>query len=411
MVLVAVVGVVLLALLFDFTNGFHDAANSTSTVVATRAMKPRHAVYMAAFFNFVALFVVGTAVANTVAKTVDVEALGYQSGGVPVGLGVAFGALLGAIFWNYLTWAVGMPSSSSHALIGGLLGAGLSAGGADVIKWSSIEKAALAIVISPLVAFTVAFLAMYLVALLQRVTHWSDDAKPFKWLQIISAAAVSFGHGANDAQKTMGVIAFALVSGGYLSVDDSIPLWVELSAYSMIAFGTMWGGWKIIETMGLRITKLNANSGVAANIGAVTSIFGATNLGIPISTTQAAAASVMGGGAAAGSGLNGRKIGEMVVAWIFTLPAAAVVGFLCFKLTTFPDPWGWVASLSAIGVLLGWAFRLMLHATNADDVEAMLPDEQSMHEYHPAPHPDLHPFEGPPHINHHDLEGQQEKPL
>ncbi len=410
MVLVAVVGVVLLALLFDFTNGFHDAANSTSTVVATRAMKPRHAVYMAAFFNFVALFVVGTAVANTVAKTVDVESLGYQSGGVPVGLGVAFGALLGAILWNYLTWAVGMPSSSSHALIGGLLGAGLSAGGADVIEWSSIEKAALAIVISPLVAFTVAFLAMYLVALLQRVTHLADDAKAFKWLQIVSAAAVSFGHGANDAQKTMGVIAFALVSGEYLGVDQGIPVWVELAAYSMIAFGTMWGGWKIIETMGLRITRLNANSGVAANIGAVTSIFGATNLGIPISTTQAAAASVMGGGAAAGSGLNARKIGEMVVAWIFTLPAAAVVGFVAFKLTTFPDPWGWVASLTAITALLTWAWRLMRHATDADDIAAMLPPEAEMHEYHTVPHPDLHPYEGPPHINHHDVELHPEKP-
>ncbi|HSO05510.1 MAG TPA: inorganic phosphate transporter [Candidatus Limnocylindrales bacterium] len=404
MVLVAVVGVVLLALLFDFTNGFHDAANSTSTVVATRAMKPRHAVYMAAFFNFAALFVVGTAVANTVAKTVDVEALGVQSGGVPMGLGVAFGALLGAIFWNYFTWSIGMPSSSSHALIGGLLGAGLSAGGLDVIKWSSIEKAALAIVISPLVAFTVAFLAMFLVGLLQRMTHWEDDAKPFKWLQIVSAAAVSFGHGANDAQKTMGVIAFALVSGGYITADSGIPVWVEIAAYSMIALGTMWGGWTIIETMGLRITKLNANSGVAANIGAVTSIFGATELGVPISTTQAAAASVMGSGAAAGTGLNGRKIGEMVIAWTFTLPAAAVVGFVAFKLTTFPDPWGWVASLSAIAVLGIWAGRLMMHAENADDIEQMLPSEAELHQYHTVPHPDLHPYEGPPHVNHHELE-------
>ena len=404
MVLVAVVGVVLLALLFDFTNGFHDAANSTSTVVATRAMKPRHAVYMAAFFNFAALFVVGTAVANTVAKTVDVEALGVQSGGVPMGLGVAFGALLGAIFWNYLTWSIGMPSSSSHALIGGLLGAGLSAGGLDVIKWSSIEKAALAIVISPLVAFTVAFLAMFLVGLLQRMTHWEDDAKPFKWLQIVSAAAVSFGHGANDAQKTMGVIAFALVSGGYISADSGIPVWVEIAAYSMIALGTMWGGWTIIETMGLRITKLNANSGVAANIGAVTSIFGATELGVPISTTQAAAASVMGSGAAAGTGLNGRKIGEMVIAWAFTLPAAAVVGFVAFKLTTFPDPWGWVASLSAIAALGIWAGRLMMHAENADDIEQMLPSEAELHQFHTVPHPDVHPYEGPPHINHHELE-------
>jgi PiT family inorganic phosphate transporter len=404
MILFAVVGIVGLALLFDFTNGFHDAANSTATVVATKALKPRTAVMMAAFFNFAALFVVGTTVANTVAKAVDVEELGVSSGGIPVGLAVAFGALVGAIFWNYFTWSIGMPSSSSHALLGGLLGAGLAAGGADVVKWSTVNKTALAIVLSPMVAFTIAFLAMFLVGLLQRVTHWEDDAKPFKWLQIASSAAVSFGHGANDAQKTMGVIAFALVSGGYLGVEDGIPVWVEISAYSMIAFGTLWGGWKIIETMGLRITKLNANSGVAANIGATTAIFGATELGIPISTTQAAAASVMGSGAASGSGLNFRKIGEMVVAWIFTVPAAGIVGFVVMKMTTLPDPWGWVVSLSAIAVLLMWAARLMWHAENADDIEAMLPTDEELHEFHTVPHPEAHPYEGPPHVNHHDLE-------
>ncbi len=320
------------------------------------------------------------------------------------GLAVAFGALIGAIFWNYLTWSVGMPSSSSHALIGGLLGAGLAAGGSDAIEWSSLDKTVLAIALSPLVAFTIAFLAMFLVALLQRVTHWEDDAKPFKWLQIASSAAVSFGHGANDAQKTMGVIAFALVSGGYLSADEGIPTWVEISAYTMIALGTIWGGWRIIETMGLRITRLNANSGVAANIGATTAIFGATELGIPISTTQAAAASVMGSGAASGSGLNRRKIGEMVVAWIFTLPAAAVVGFLTTKATLLPNPWGWVLSGAGVLVLLTWAGRLMLHAEDADDVAAMLPTDAELHEFHDGPHPDLHTYEGPEHVNHHELE-------
>ena len=408
MVLFAVVGIVFLALLFDFTNGFHDAANSTATVVATKALKPRTAVYMAAFFNFAALFVVGTAVANTVGKAVDVEALGMTSGGIPAGLTVAAGALVGAIFWNYLTWSVGMPSSSSHALLGGLIGAGLAAGGADVIKWSTVNKTAAAIVLSPLVAFTIAFVAMYLVGFLQRATKWEDDAKPFKYLQIVSSAAVSFGHGANDAQKTMGVIWFALVAGGYLTADSGIPFWVEVSAYSMIAIGTMWGGWKIIETMGLRITRLNANSGVAANIGATTAIFGATELGIPISTTQAAAASVMGSGTAAGSGLNKRKIGEMVVAWIVTLPAAGVVGYMSASLMKLPDPWGWIVSLSWIGILLLWAARLMLHAENADDVEAMLPSDEELHQYHTVPHPDVHEYEGPPHVNHHDLEEHHE---
>jgi PiT family inorganic phosphate transporter len=404
MVLFAVVGIVGLALLFDFTNGFHDAANSTATVVATKALKPRPAVYMAAFFNFAALFVVGTAVANTISKTVDVDSLGVTSGGIPAGLTVAAGALVGAIFWNYLTWSVGMPSSSSHALIGGLVGAGLAAGGFDAIKWSSVEKTALAIIASPLVAFSVAFLAMYLVALLQRLTKWSDDAKPFKWLQIVSSAAVSFGHGANDAQKTMGVIWFALVAGGYLGSDSGIPLWVEISAYSMIALGTMWGGWAIIETMGLRITRLNANSGVAANVGATTAIFGATQLGVPISTTQAAAASVMGSGAAAGSGLNRRTIGEMLIAWLITLPAAGIVGYLSASLMKLPDPWGWIVSMGWIGLLLAWAARLMLRAENADDVEAMLPPDEELHAFHPTPHPDAHAYEGPPHVNHHDQE-------
>ncbi|HEX6887566.1 MAG TPA: anion permease [Candidatus Nanopelagicales bacterium] len=404
MILFAVVGIVGLALLFDFTNGFHDAANSTATVVATKALKPRTAVYMAAFFNFAALFIVGTAVANTVGKTVNVDELGTTSGGIPLGLAVAAGALIGAIFWNYLTWSVGMPSSSSHALIGGLLGAGVAAGGFDAIKWSSIEKTVIAIFASPLVAFTIAFLAMFLVGFLQKLTKWEDDAKPFKWLQIISSAAVSFGHGANDAQKTMGVIWFALVAGGYQSADSEIPVWVEVSAYSMIALGTMWGGWKIIETMGLRITKLNANNGVAANIGATTAIFGATELGIPISTTQAAAASVMGSGTAAGTGLNMRKIGEMLLAWVVTLPAAAVVGFAAASLMKLPDPWGWILSISGILVLLVWAGKLMLHAEDADDIEAMLPKDEELHTFHTVPHPEVHEYEGPPHINHHEGE-------
>jgi hypothetical protein len=244
------------------------------------------------------------------------------------------------------------------------------------------------------------------------MTHWEDDAKPFKYLQILSSAAVSFGHGANDAQKTMGVIAFALVSGGYLTADDPIPFWVEVSAYSMIALGTVWGGWRIIETMGLRITRLNANSGVAANIGATTAIFGATQLGIPVSTTQAAAASVMGAGASSGSGLNRRKIGEMVVAWIFTLPAAAVVGFSVTKLALLPNPWGWFVSGAAILVLMTWAIRLMLHAEDADDVEAMLPTDAELHEYHTLPHPDVvHDYEGPVHVNHHELEPRHLWPL
>ena len=330
-VAVVVVAIIGLALLFDFTNGFHDAANSTATVVATKALKPKTAVYMAAFFNFAALFFVGTAVANTVAKTVKIETLGEGTGGLPLGLAVTFSALLAAIFWNYLTWSVGLPSSSSHALIGGLVGAGLAAGGPDAIEWESVRNTVIAIFASPAVAFSIAFLAMYLVFALQRATKWEDDAKPFKWLQIVSSAAVSFGHGANDAQKTIGIMAATLVAGGYMTDGEEAPLWMELAAYTMIAIGTMWGGWAIIETMGLRITQLTASSGVAANIGASTAIFGATNLGIPISTTQAAASSVMGAGVSAGTGLNRKKIGEMAIAWILTVPAVGLIGFLAFK--------------------------------------------------------------------------------
>lgn len=404
--LVAVSAVVLLALLFDFTNGFHDAANATATVVATKALRPRPAVYLSAFCNFAALFVVGTAVASTVAKTVKVDTLGIGPGGLAIGLSVTFAALLAAVFWNYLTWSIGMPSSSSHALIGGLVGAGLSAGGAAAVEWHSVRNVILAIFLSPLVAFSVAFVAMYLVGFLQKLTRWPDDAKQFKWLQIVSSAAVSFGHGANDAQKTMGVMAAALVAGGYLGVDDKghmhIPLWAELSAYGMIAFGTMWGGWRIIETMGLKITKLNANSGVAANVGAISAVFGATELGVPISTTHAAATSVMGGGVAAGTGINRRTVLEMVVAWVATLPAAATVGFLMFKLTRFPGIWGWVASGAAVIVLSVWAGRLMFHAENADDLADMLPTDAELHEFHPEPHPDLHEYEGPEHLSHEE---------
>ncbi len=371
--LLAVIGVVALALLFDFTNGFHDAANSVATVVATRAMKPKYAVWFSAFFNFVAFFFVGTAVANTVAKTVDEQS---------ITVAVVFAALMAAIGWNYATWWIGMPSSSSHALIGGLVGAGLSAGGVSAISWSAVEKTVLAIVASPLVAFTIAFLAMFVVKGLQRATGWHDNARPFKGLQLLSAAAVSFGHGANDAQKTMGVIAALLLGAGYLDVatDGTIPVptWVALAAYSAIALGTVWGGWKIIETMGLRITTLHANSGVAANIGATTAIFGATSLGIPISTTHAAASSVTGAGVASGAGANLKVVGEMVVAWVVTLPATALVAFLVFKMTTLPGIAAAIAVGSLVFVAGGAILFAMTHGTRREQVEAEIPPEPEL---------------------------------
>ena len=382
--LISVVAVIAIALIFDFTNGFHDAANSVATVVATRALPAKWAPAFSAFFNFLAYFVVGTAVANTVAKTVKSE---YG------GVALAFAALFAAIAWNYITWKFGMPSSSSHAIIGGLVGAGLAAGGLEAIDWSSVQKAALGIIVSPAVAFGIAFAAMYLVLGIQRLFSMHDNHPVFKGLQLVSAGAVSFGHGANDAQKTMGVIAALLLGAGYTEMGADgktieVPEWAALSAYGAIALGTLWGGWKIIETMGLKITTLHANSGLAANIGATTAIFGATAVGMPISTTHAAASSIVGGGVASGKGANWKVVGEMLVAWVFTIPAAATVAFLMYKLTQLPTALAIVA-VGAVILLFGtWAVWQMMHTIHAADVEAEIPDEVVLAEHVPG-HPHL----------------------
>ncbi|MFN8078590.1 MAG: inorganic phosphate transporter [Kineosporiaceae bacterium] len=369
--LLTVIAVVALALLFDFSNGFHDAANSIATVVATKALSPMQAVLFSAVCNFLAYFFVGTAVANTVAKTV-------KSGFVSVP--VIFAALLAAIVWNYLTWFVGMPSSSSHAIIGGLVGAGLAVGGTAAVSWKSVTKVLYAIVLSPLVAFSVAAIGAGLVWALQKVTGWGDDAKPFKGLQIVSAAAVSYGHGANDAQKTMGVIAAVLAGAGYLNGKDKflVPEWVALSAYAAIAIGTVWGGWRIIETMGLKLTNLNARVGVAANIGATTAIFGATHFGIPISTTHAAASSVVGAGTASGRGANWKVVGEMVMAWVVTIPATIALSFVFFKMTRLPGVLDVVVTsvvVAVIAVAIAWAMR---HSIGHKELEAELPSDDAV---------------------------------
>jgi PiT family inorganic phosphate transporter len=385
--LISVVAIVALALVFDFTNGFHDAANSVATVVATRALPAKWAPAFSAFFNFLAYFVVGTAVANTVAKTVK---------GDFVGVAVIFAAVFAAVAWNYATWRFGMPSSSSHAIIGGLVGAGLAAGGFSAIDWSSVSKAGIGIILSPAVAFGIAFVAMYLVLGIQRLTKLHDNHPVFKGLQLVSAGAVSFGHGANDAQKTMGVIAALLLGAGYSEIGEDgktivVPEWVALSAYSAIALGTLWGGWKIIETMGLRLTTLHANSGLAANIGATTAIFGATAVGMPISTTHAAASSIVGAGVSSGKGANWKVVGEMVIAWVITIPAAATVAFIMFHLTQLPT----ILAFVAVGaVLIGfgaWAVYAMMHTIHASDVEAEILPEEVLAE----------PVSGHPHIEGH----------
>ena len=385
--LISVIAVIAIALIFDFTNGFHDAANSVATVVATRALPAKWAPAFSAVFNFLAYFVVGTAVANTIAKTVKSE---YG------GVALIFAALFAAVAWNYITWRFGMPSSSSHAIIGGLVGAGLAAGGLEAIDWSSVEKAAIGIILSPAVAFSIAFAAMYLVLGIQRLSRWHDDHPVFKGLQLVSAAAVSFGHGANDAQKTMGVIAALLLGAGYTQIGADgktveVPEWAALSAYSAIALGTLWGGWKIIETMGLKLTTLHANSGLAANVGATTAIFGATAVGMPISTTHAAASSIVGAGVGSGKGANWKVVGEMLVAWVLTIPAAATVSFVMFKLTQLPSVAAWIA-VSIVVVLFGiWAVYAMLHTIHASDVEAEIPAEEELAEHVPGrPHMEGH---------------------
>ena len=387
LLLISVIAVIALALIFDFTNGFHDAANSVATVVATRALPARWAPAFSAFFNFVAYFVVGTAVANTIAKTVKGEF---------TGVAVAFAALFAAIAWNYVTWKFGMPSSSSHAIIGGLVGAGIAAGGFAAIDWSSVEKAGIGIVLSPAVAFAIAFIAMYLVLGLQKLTKMHDDHPVFKGAQLVSAAAVSFGHGANDAQKTMGVIAALLLGAGYTTMAEDgksvvVPEWVALAAYAAIAIGTLWGGWKIIETMGLRLTTLHANSGTAANIGATTAIFGATAVGMPISTTHAAASSIVGAGVGSGKGANWKVVGEMVVAWIITIPSTAIISFLMFKLTQLPTVAAWISVGIVIALFAAWAIWQMMHTIHAKDVAAEIPSEKALAE----------PLPGRPHMEGH----------
>lgn len=376
LLLVTVIALVALALVFDFTNGFHDAANSVATVVATRVLPAKWAPSFSAFFNFLAFATVGTAVANTIAKTVKPEASGTS---------VIFAALFAAIAWNFITWRFGLPSSSSHAVIGGLVGAGIASGGFSAIDWASVQKAGIGIIASPVVALAIAYAAMRLVLGIQHLFSLRDDHPVFKGGQLVSAAAVSFGHGANDAQKTMGVIAALLMGAGYTTAVDGnvpVPTWVALSAYSAIALGTLWGGWRIIETMGLRITKLNANSGIAANLGATTAIFGATAMGMPISTTHAAASSIAGAGLGSGAGANWRVLGNMAVAWVLTIPAAATIGLVMLLLTELPGAWAWIAVIAVLGLFGAWAVNAMRHTIHAHDVQRELdspiPDDGSV---------------------------------
>jgi PiT family inorganic phosphate transporter len=313
-----VVALVLIALAFDFMNGFHDAANSIATVVSTRVLKPYQAVMLAAVFNFVALFIFHLQVAATVGRGIIDQGI--------IDHFLVFGALIGAISWNVFTWWYGLPSSSSHALIGGLVGAAVAKAGTWALVPAGLLKTVAFIFVSPL-------LGMLLGALLMLTVSWlfvkSTPSKVDRWfrrLQLISASLYSLGHGGNDAQKTIGIIWMLLIASGYLGKDESAPIWVIAACYIAIALGTMFGGWRIVKTMGQRITKLRPVGGCCAETGGAITLFLATSLGIPVSTTHTITGAIIGVGSAQNaSAVRWGVAGNILWAWILTIPCSAFI--------------------------------------------------------------------------------------
>jgi inorganic phosphate transporter, PiT family len=318
---------VALAIIFDFMNGFHDAANSIATVVSTGVLKPAQAVAFAAFFNLIAIFIFHLSVAATVGK-------GIAMPGV-VDTHVVFGALVGAITWNLLTWYYGIPSSSSHALIGGIVGAVMAKTGAAGLVSSGIIRTVTFIFVSPLLGFLLGSLMMVLVAWICRRATPSKVDSWFRRLQLVSAAAYSLGHGGNDAQKTIGIIWMLLIATGYAAAaDTSPPTWVIISCYTAIAGGTMFGGWRIVKTMGQKITKLKPVGGFCAETGGALTLFLATAMGIPVSTTHTITGAIVGvGSVQRASAVRWGVAGNIVWAWIFTIPASAFVAGLAYWLS------------------------------------------------------------------------------
>ena len=314
-----VMALVVMALLFDFMNGFHDAANSIATVVSTGVLRPSQAVLFAAFFNFVAIFIFHLSVAATVGK-------GIADAGV-VDTHVVFGALSGAITWNVITWYYGIPSSSSHALIGGIVGAVIAKAGAGALMATGIIRTVTFIFVSPLLGFTLGSLMMVLVAWICRRTPPSKVDRWFRRLQLVSAGAYSLGHGGNDAQKTIGIIWMLLISTGYAAAGDkSPPTWTIIACYAAIGLGTMFGGWRIVRTMGQKITKLKPVGGFCAETGGALTLFIATALGVPVSTTHTITGAIVGvGSVQRASAVRWGVAGNIVWAWILTIPASAFV--------------------------------------------------------------------------------------
>jgi PiT family inorganic phosphate transporter len=326
------VGLIVVALAFDFLNGLHDAANSIATVVGTRLISPVGAVAFAAFFNFAAYFLALRwpalhKVADTIGKGLIDKDL--------VTPGVVFGALVGAMFWNIVTWLKGIPSSSSHALVGGIVGAGVAHAGFTGVQWAGLNKTLIAIVLSPMLGLILTMLIMLVTSWLGVRASARGAERTFRGLHLVSAGAYSLGHGLNDAQKTMGVIAVLLYSTGHLHGNFHVPNWVALSCYVAMGLGTLMGGWRIIETMGTRITKLSQHQGFSASAGGSVMLFAASYLGIPVSTTHTITGCVIGAGAARRtSAVRWGLARNVMVAWIITIPASAAVGAIFYGLTT-----------------------------------------------------------------------------
>jgi inorganic phosphate transporter, PiT family len=321
------VALVFVALFFDFINGMHDSANAIATVVSTRVLKPLQAVLWAGFFNFAAYFLFESHVANTIGKGIISAEL--------IDNAVVFGALMGAITWNLITWWGGIPSSSSHALVGGIVGAGVTKGGFGAIVWGGLSKTLYAIVLSPFTGFLLGIFFMILVSWLFVRSNPTFADKAGRWMQLISSALYALGHGSNDAQKTAGIIAVLLFSN-HVYPEFTVPRWVIFSCYVVMGLGTLMGGWRIVHTMGSKITKMTPMQGACANTAGAITLFGASYLGIPVSTTHTITGSIVGVGTARRfSAVRWGVASQIVWAWVITIPAAAIMAALFYLIGTF----------------------------------------------------------------------------
>ena len=347
------IGLIAVALCFDFLNGLHDAANSIATVVGTRLIGPVAAVGFAAFFNFAAYFLaLRWPALHNVADTIGKGLIDKDL----VTPAVVFGALVGAMFWNVVTWVKGIPSSSSHALVGGIIGAGVAHAGFPSIQWVGLNKTLIAIVLSPVLGLILTMAIMLSTSWMGARATARGAERTFRGLHLFSAGAYSLGHGLNDAQKTMGIITVLLYSTGYLNGDFAVPNWVALSCYIAMGIGTLTGGWRIIETMGTRITKLNQHQGFSASAGGSVMLFAASYLGIPVSTTHTIAGCVIGAGAARrASAVRWGLTGNIGVAWVITIPASAIVAALFYWLVS--AEWLRLGIAVAIIAFVGYSTR------------------------------------------------------